>query len=63
MLVLSRKSGESLILRDRQTGRKVGEIMIVEVHGRRAKLSIDLPDSVRVLRAEIDVDPTEPTPC
>ena len=48
MLVLGRKSGESI---------RIGEgiqITVVGINGNRVRLGIEAPDSVRVLRAELD---------
>jgi carbon storage regulator len=48
MLVLGRKSGESI---------RIGEgiqITVVGISGNRVRLGIEAPDSVRVLRAELE---------
>lgn len=47
MLVLSRKIGESIKIADDI------RITVTEVKGGRVRLSIEAPDSVRVLRKEI----------
>lgn len=57
MLVLSRKIGESIQI--------AGDIRVTvtEVRGGRVRLSIDAPDSIRVMRKEIVDAPnfSEPT--
>lgn len=55
MLVLSRKVGESIVIGDDI------EITISQVAGKRIKLSIDAPRSVRVARSEIIVDDQRPS--
>lgn len=47
MLVLTRKSGESLIIGDEVT------ITVVEVRGNQVKIGIDAPESVKVYREEL----------
>ncbi len=58
MLVLSRKIGESI-----QIAGGI-RVTVTEVRGGRVRLSIEAPDSIRVLRKEIAdaPSPTEPTP-
>ena len=51
MLALSRKIGESLIL-TLEDGRKI-QVQVVDVDGRRVRIGIDAPKSVRVLRGEV----------
>ncbi len=46
MLVLSRKPGEKVII-----GRIT--VSVVEIKGNRAKVGIEAPDQVRIMRAEI----------
>jgi carbon storage regulator len=48
MLVLSRKPGEKVFIGDKIT------ITIVEVKGNRVRVGIDAPDSVPILRAELN---------
>jgi carbon storage regulator len=48
MLVLSRKSGQKLHIGDNIT------ITVLEVHGRVMRLGIEAPQSVRILRAELE---------
>ena len=48
MLVLGRKSGESI-----RIGEGI-EITVIGVSGNRVRLGIEAPDSVRVLRAELE---------
>jgi len=47
MLVLSRKSGEKVVLGNGIT------LTVVEVSGKRVRLAFDAPDQVRILRAEL----------
>lgn len=58
MLVLSRKIGESI-----QIAGGI-RVTVTEVRGGRVRLSIEAPDSVRVMRMEIAdaPSPVEPTP-
>ncbi len=48
MLVLSRKPGEQVYIGDNIT------ITVVEIKGNRIRLGITAPESVSVLRAELD---------
>jgi carbon storage regulator len=55
MLVLGRKSGESI---------RIGEgiqITVIGISGNRVRLGIEAPDSVRVLRGELE--PRGPMAC
>ena len=47
MLVLTRKSGESLIIGDEVT------VTVVEVRGNQVKIGIEAPESVKVYREEL----------
>jgi carbon storage regulator len=47
MLVLSRKSGEQVVLGNGIT------LTVVEVRGDRVRLAFDAPDQIRILRAEL----------
>jgi carbon storage regulator len=47
MLVLSRKSGESIII-DRHT-----RIKLLAIHGKRVRLGIDAPERISVIRDEL----------
>jgi len=49
MLVLSRKTGESIVI-----GNDI-KVSIVKVQGRRIRIGIEAPDHVGIRRAEIDV--------
>lgn len=53
MLILNRKTGESIII-----GEDI-EITIVEVQENRVKIGIDAPRDVNILRKEIYIDITE----
>ena len=45
MLILSRKSGEALIINE--------EIEIIEVNGDKVKIGINAPQNVKILRSEL----------
>ena len=47
MLVLSRKSGEQIVIDDRIT------VTVTRVSGNRVTLAIQAPDEVRILRGEL----------
>ena len=47
MLVLSRRSKESIVVGDRIT------VTVVEIRGNRVRLAIEAPKEVRVLRTEL----------
>ncbi|MFR0880897.1 MAG: carbon storage regulator CsrA [Oscillospiraceae bacterium] len=47
MLILSRKSGESLMINEEI------EIKIIEVNGDKVKIGIDAPKNVKILRKEL----------
>ena len=47
MLVLTRKSGESLIIGDEVT------VTVVEVRGNQVKIGIEAPDSIKIYREEL----------
>lgn len=47
MLVLSRKSGEEIVIDDRIT------VTVTRVSGNRVTLAIKAPDEVRILRGEL----------
>ncbi len=47
MLVLSRKPGEKVVIGNGIT------VTVVEVQGKRVRLTFDAPDQVRILRAEL----------
>lgn len=54
MLVLSRKLGESIIARDRDTGRLLLAVKLLNTDDGRAKLGITAPADVQIYREEID---------
>ena len=56
MLVLSRKTGESIVV-----GSDV-HVQVIDVIGNRVKLGIEAPRSLRVLRSEL-VEEDEPMAC
>ncbi len=47
MLVLSRRSGEQIVIDGKI------KITIIEIHGRQVRLGIEAPAEVRVLREEL----------
>ncbi|GBD36992.1 Carbon storage regulator [bacterium HR36] len=47
MLVLTRKSGEKLVI-----GHEI-EVTVLEVRGKHVKIGIQAPDSVKIVRAEL----------
>ena len=47
MLILSRKSGEALIINEEI------EIKIIEVNGDKVKIGINAPQNVKILRSEL----------
>ena len=47
MLILSRKSGEALMINEEI------EIKIIEVNGDKVKIGIDAPKNVKILRKEL----------
>ena len=51
MLVLSRQGGQSIVMH-LPSGETI-RIKIKEAHGNRARIGIDAPDSVRILREEL----------
>lgn len=60
MLVLSRKTGERLILTDKDTGKHLATFVISRIAGNRATVAVDAPDEVRVCRGEIKPEPRTP---
>lgn len=50
MLVLSRKTGESLVL---ETGRDTITIAVVEIRGNKVRIGVDAPASTIVIRDEL----------
>lgn len=50
MLVLSRKTGESLVL---ETGRDTITIAVVEIRGNKVRIGVDAPASTIVIREEL----------
>ncbi|UCC31618.1 MAG: carbon storage regulator [Phycisphaerales bacterium] len=63
MLVLSRKVGEKIIIRDTETGEAIS-VMLVEIHGHRnflshVRLGIDAGPRFRISREELDSGSTE----
>jgi carbon storage regulator len=54
MLVLTRRPGEKVIIRNNIT------ITVLEVTGNKIRVGIDAPEQVRILRAELAGRPGEP---
>lgn len=52
MLVLSRKKGERIVIKNRQTGSEI-KIALVNIVGQKAKIGIDASDDERIMREEI----------
>lgn len=50
MLVLSRRVGESIVIDDNIV------ITIVEIEGRRVRLSIEAPPEIKILRRELIIE-------
>ena len=53
MLVLSRKSHEEIILRERSTGREIGRVVLVEQRANGARLGFEFGREIEILRAEL----------
>ncbi len=47
MLILTRKSGESIVVGDQI------RVVVVEVKGRQVRLGVEAPDDMKIYRAEI----------
>lgn len=56
MLAVKRKTGQDIVLRDAATGELIARVRIGDVSGSTAKVLIDAPRSVKVLRAELEED-------
>ena len=57
MLVLTRKPGEKVVIGNGIT------VTVVKVTGNKARLGIDAPDEVRILRGELACWQEEPAAC
>lgn len=53
MLVLMRKPGEEVVLRDRD-GQEIGNIRIVNVRGDKVRVAFDFPREIDIHRREVD---------
>jgi carbon storage regulator len=53
MLVLSRKVGEKIVIDGNIT------VEVVKIHGNRITLGIDAPTSIRILRGELQDQPSK----
>lgn len=58
-LCLSRRPGESVVLRD-QNGERLGEVTVERVNSKTVRLSFSLLPEIQITREEID---TESKPC
>ena len=52
MLVLSRKKGETIVIKNRQTGSEI-KIALVNIVGQKVRIGIDASDDERIRREEI----------
>ncbi len=52
MLVLSRKKGETIVIKNRQTGSEI-KIALVNIVGQKVRIGIDASDDERIMREEI----------
>lgn len=66
MLVLSRETNESIVLRSRDGGPVVLEapirVVVLRVAGQKVRLGIDAPEAVNVVRQELVPLPLPPDP-
>lgn len=54
MLVISRRETETVVLRDRETNAKLGEVYVLSVKGERARIGFNFPQDVVIDRLEVD---------
>lgn len=52
MLVISRRTGEFIILQDPQSGRII-ELVVVAVKGERVQLGLKADNAIRIIRKEL----------
>jgi len=57
MLVLSRKTGETIHIGD------AIRITVASLHGNRVRIAIDAPEEVLILRGELATLKADPDPC
>lgn len=55
MLVVTRRKGESLIIRDTK-GNYVGRVHVSLIRGERVRIGVDLPHDFYINRDEVDTD-------
>lgn len=53
MLVLSRKQGERIILRDKVTKSHIGEVIVVDIDRNKIRLGLAFNSDVEIYRSEI----------
>lgn len=53
-LTLTRKNGESVIIRDRETGKVLMEVLISNIKGKQVRVSFKAERKYGILRKEID---------
>ena len=53
MLVLSRKLNEKVVLTDRETGRLIGEVVVVAVDRGKVRIGFEFDRSVTINRQEV----------
>lgn len=58
-LVLSRKHGEAVVIRDRQTGYEFARVTLFRDH-RKTRLAFDAPIDIEIMRTEL-LEPSQPT--
>ena len=52
MLILKRREGQSIILYDEETDKRIAVLFISDVKGEYVKIGIDAPQSMREIRPE-----------
>lgn len=53
MLVITRREGEEVVIRDRDGG-QIGIVRVVSIKGDRIRLAFDFPREIEVNRRELD---------
>lgn len=54
MLVLTRREGETVIIRDKASGLEVGRVKVAWIRGDRIRIGFEFPRSLAVNREEVD---------
>jgi carbon storage regulator CsrA len=52
MLVLSRKTGESVVLRD-ENGKEIGSVIVVRIGPNNTRLGFEFPKHIAIVRGEL----------